>query len=154
MLRLGVIGDTQGNYRVDALLAVVGRHFESVDEIWHAGDWQRAEVLSGLAALGKPLVIVNGNAPDDPAYPERVRRELEGFEIGMVHRPPATWESWVQSLDICIHGHSHRWRDEIVGRTRFINVSTPTAAGFSRDRTMGILTLETGRATLERISLA
>ena len=138
---------------MDALLATVG-HFDGVDEIWHAGDWQNPALLAGLAALGKPIVVVNGNAPDDPAYPERVLRELEGLAIGMVHRPPIPDESWVRKLDICIHGHTHRWRDEVVGRTRFINVSTPTAAGFSRDRSMGLLTLDTGAVTLERIELS
>lgn len=138
---------------MDALLATVAPHFETVDEIWHAGDWQNPAVLTGLAALGRPLVVVNGNAPDDPAYPERVQRDLEGFTIGMVHRPPRPDDLWAAMLDICIHGHTHRWRDETVRSTRFINVSTPTAAGFSRDRSMGILTLGAGNARLERIQL-
>ena len=58
-----------------------------------------------------------------------------------------------ESLDVCIHGHTDRWRDETVGRTRFVNVSTPTAAGFGRERKIGILTLDGGRAELERIEL-
>ena len=99
------------------------------------------------------MEIVNGNAPDDPSYPERIVRDLEGMTVGMVHRPPNGQDPWVRALDICIHGHTHRWRDEVVGRTRFINVSTPTAAGFSRERSMGILTLNSGLATLERIDL-
>jgi len=131
----------------------VRRHFEHVDEIWHAGDWQDPAILSGLRAMGRPLQVVNGNAPDDPAYPERIVRTLEGMEVGMVHRPPDARDRWVRDLDICIHGHTHRWRDEVVGRTRFINVSTPTAAGFSRERSMGILTLNSGVATLEKIEL-
>ena len=152
MLRLGVIGDTQGRYRVPELLAGVRGHFDGVDEIWHAGDWQHEEVLEGLRELA-PLTVVNGNAPDDDRYPERVRRTLEGLDIGMVHRPPRRGEPWLEGLDICIHGHTHQWRDEVVGGIRFINVSTPTAAGFSRDRTLGILTLDAGRADLEMIEL-
>jgi predicted phosphodiesterase len=69
----------------------------------------------------------------------------------MVHRPPRKGDRWASELDICIHGHTHRWRDEQVGRTRFINVSTPTAAGFSRERTLGVLTLDGGGADLERV---
>ena len=151
MLRIGVIGDTQGRYRVEQLLDAVAPRFEGVDEIWHAGDWQDEAVLEGLRALGKPLTAVNGNAPDDPRYALQVRRNLEQLEVGMVHRPPRAKDPWAAELDICVHGHTHRWRDEQVGRTRFINVSTPTAAGFSRERTMGILTLDAGRAELERI---
>ena len=151
MLRLGVIGDTQGRYRVDRLLRFVAERFAGVDEIWHVGDWQEEAVLDGLRELGKPLTVVNGNAPDDPRYPMQVRRRLEGLEVGMVHRPPRKGDPWAAELDICIHGHTHRWRDEQVGRTRFINVATPTAAGFSRERTVGILTLDAGSAELERV---
>jgi len=136
---------------VATLLAFVSARFSDVDEVWHAGDWQTEEVLDGLRALGKPLTVVNGNAPDDPRYPMAVRRRLEGLEVGMVHRPPRPGDPWAAELDVCIHGHTHRWRDETAGRTRFINVSTPTAAGFSRERTVGILTLDAGRAELEKV---
>jgi predicted phosphodiesterase len=151
MLRLGIIGDTQGRYKIDRLLDFVAGRFADADEIWHAGDWQDEAVLDGLRALGRPLTVVNGNAPDDPRFPERVQRSLEGLEIGMVHRPPPAGDPWAARLDVCIHGHTHRWRDAVAGRTRFINVSTPTAAGFSRERTMGILTLRDGKADLEKV---
>ncbi len=149
-LRLGIIGDTQGRFKVDALLARAGEVFAGVDEVWHAGDWQYPEVLEGLARLA-PLTVVNGNAPDDPSYPMRVLKHLEGLRVGMVHVAPRPGDAWLAELDLCIHGHSHRWRDEVVDGVRFINVSTPTAAGFSRERTMGILTLDAGSAELERI---
>ena len=152
MLRLGVIGDTQGRYKVADLMAKVAPHFEGVDEVWHAGDWQDPTVLDRLAEIA-PVTVVNGNAPDDPRYPERVVRELEGLKLGMVHRPPRPGDEWAATLDICIHGHTHRWRDEMLGRTRFINVSTPTAAGFSSDRTVGLLELDSGSAKLTRVVL-
>lgn len=133
------------------LLDFVAARFARVDEVWHVGDWQEQAVLDGLRALGKPLTVVNGNAPDDPSFPLRVRRRLEGLEVGMVHRPPRRGDPWAAELDVCIYGHTHRWRDETVGRTRFINVATPTAAGFSRERTMGLLTLDDGRVELEKI---
>jgi uncharacterized protein len=149
-LRLGIIGDTQGRYNAPALLERAAEVFAGVDEVWHAGDWQYPDVLVGLAAIAPPT-IVNGNAPDDPRYPERVLRHLEGLRVGMVHRPPRPGDDWLRGLDICIHGHSHRWRDEVVEGVRMVNVSTPTAAGFSRDRTCGVLTIDGDRANLERI---
>lgn len=48
--------------------------------IWHAGDWQEEAVLDGVRGLGKPLEVVNGNAPDDPRFPMTVRRRLAGLE--------------------------------------------------------------------------
>ena len=150
---LGLIGDTQGRYRLDALLTHVRAHFQDADEIWHAGDWQDPRVLDELRALGKPLVVVNGNAPDDPTYPDHVVRQVEDLTIGMVHRPPLPSTGWVRACDIVIHGHTHRWRDEVVDGVRFINVSTPTAAGFSQDRTYGRLSIDGRHADLEKISL-
>ncbi len=151
MTLLGLIGDTQGRYRLEDLMARVLPHFEGVDEVWHAGDWQDYRVLDALRELGKPLVVVNGNAPDDRAYPERVERRVEELLVGMVHRPPRPEDEWTRRLDVCIHGHTHRWRDQVVGHTRFVNVSTPTAAGFSQERTIGRLLIVGRDATLERI---
>jgi putative phosphoesterase len=150
--RIGLIGDTQGRYKVDALLAEVKRRFEGVDEVWHAGDWQDPKVLEGLAEIA-PVTTVNGNAPDDPRYPERVKRKVERLNIGMVHRPPRPSDPWLADLDICIHGHTHRWRDEVLNGTRLINVSTPTAAGFSQDRTIAVLTVDGREAQLLKITL-
>ena len=149
-VRLGIIGDTQGRYDVAALLARAAEVFAGVDEVWHAGDWQDPEVLDGLALVA-PLTVVNGNAPDDPRYPERVLRHLERLRVGMVHRAPRPGDAWTRGLDICIHGHSHRWRDEVVDGVRYINVSTPTAAGFSLDRTCGVLAIDGRQADLTRI---
>ncbi len=138
---------------MESLLAFAAARFAAVDEIWHTGDWQTEAVLDGLRELSRPLEVVNGNAPDDPRFPIRVQRRIEDLEVGMVHRPPRPGDDWAAGLDICIHGHTHRWRDEVAGRTRFLNVSTPTAAGLSRERTMGILALGGGRATLEKIAV-
>ncbi|MFN2462346.1 MAG: metallophosphoesterase family protein [Candidatus Dormibacteria bacterium] len=149
-LRIGIIGDTQGRYDVPRLLVRAKEVFRNVDEVWHAGDWQYPEVLIGLADIA-PLTVVNGNAPDDARYPERVMKQLENLRVGMVHRSPRPGDEWARGLDICIHGHSHKWRDELVDGVRFINVSTPTAAGFSRDRTCGVLVIDGTEAILERV---
>ena len=151
-MKLGIIGDTQGRYDIQSLLATVGVRFSEVDEVWHAGDWHHDEVLAGLRRIA-PLTVVNGNDPDDPRYPMQVVREIEGLRIGMVHRPPKPGDSWAKALDICIHGHTHVWRDEEVDGVRFINVSTATGAFFSRDRSAAILTVHNGAAELERVDL-
>lgn len=149
-VRLGVIGDTQGRFNVAGLMEQVRQHFAGVDEVWHAGDWEYPEVLDELQTIA-PLTVVNGNAPDDRRYPERVVREIEGWRVGMVHRPPRSPDDWASKLDICIHGHTHHWRDEVVGGVRYINVSTATAGSFSGDRTAAILTLGPGSADLHRV---
>jgi predicted phosphodiesterase len=42
---------------------------------------------------------------------------------------------------VVIHGHTHQWRDEVIGRTRFINPGTATRPQFGgTERTMARLT--------------
>jgi putative phosphoesterase len=151
-IRLGIIGDTQGRFDVEQLIVKSREVFAGVDEVWHAGDWQYPEVLEGLATIA-PLTVVNGNAPDDPRYPMQVVREIEGLRVGMVHRPPSPGDPWVRELNVCIHGHTHKWRNETVGGVLFINVASATGAWFSRDRTAGLLDLDRGQAALTPIDL-
>ncbi len=139
-MKIGLIADTQGRFDVDALLRLVAAAFAGVDEIWHAGDWGTQPVLDGLARLG-PLVVVNGNAPDDPRYPMTVERTIGGRQVGMIHNLDGRRRRWAGDFDVVIHGHTHRWRDEPVGRTRFINPGTATRPQFGgTERTMARLT--------------
>lgn len=128
-MTIGLIADTQGSFDVDALLRHVAEAFAGVDEIWHAGDWSQTVVLDGLARL-RPLTVVNGNAPDDPRYPTTIEREIAGLRVGMIHNLDTKHERWASGFDVVIHAHTHRWRDEQVGRTRFINPGTATRPQF------------------------
>jgi uncharacterized protein len=139
-VKIGLIADTQGSFDVPALLDHVAKEFAGVDEIWHAGDWGSEDVLVGLRELGR-LVVVNGNAPDDPRYPMTIEGTIGRWRLGMVHdlskRPPR----WAAGFNLVIHGHTHRWRDEVAGRTRFINPGTATRPQFGgTERTMARLT--------------
>jgi putative phosphoesterase len=140
---IGLIADTQGRFDVAALIRYVGYEFAGVDEIWHAGDWGTEAVLDGLGGIGPPLVVVNGNAPDDPRYPMTVDRVIGGYRVGMVHNLDARAQRWAKNFNVVIHGHSHRWRDETVGTTRFINPGTATRPQFGgTERTMARLTFK------------
>ena len=55
--------------------------------------------------------------------------------------------------DECEQDEPVSFRDEVIGGVRYINVSTPTAAAFSRDRTAGLLDLDRGQAALTPIDL-
>ena len=139
-MKIGLIADTQGNFDVDALVRHVGKEFAGVEEIWHAGDWGVGAVLEGLRKLGPPLLVVNGNAPDDPSYPMTMERTIERFRVGMLHNLDERRQPWAREFDVVIHGHTHRWRDEVVGRTRFINPGTATRPQFGGvERTMARL---------------
>jgi putative phosphoesterase len=138
-VKIGLIADTQGSFDVAALLAHVAREFAAVDEIWHAGDWGSDEVLTGLSRLGR-LVVVNGNAPSDPRYPTTIEGTIGRWRVGMVHNLDKRRARWAAGYDVVIHGHTHRWRDEMVGRSRFINPGTATRPQFGgTERTMARL---------------
>ncbi|HEY9288853.1 MAG TPA: metallophosphoesterase family protein [Candidatus Dormibacteraeota bacterium] len=143
-MKIGLIADTQGSFDVDALVAFVGRAFAGVDEIWHAGDWGVEAVLDGLRSLGPPLVVVNGNAPDDPRYPLVIDRTIGNWRVVMVHNLqgslPRLRGRVGEGAAVVIHAHTHRWRDETVGPTRFINPGTATKPQFGgSERTMARL---------------
>jgi len=139
-VKIGLIADTQGSFDVAALLAHVAREFAGVDEIWHAGDWGSDEVLTGLSRLGR-LVVVNGNAPSDPRFPTTIEGTIGRWRVGMVHNLDERRARWAAGYDVVIHGHTHRWRDEMLGRTRFINPGTATRPQFGgTERTMARLT--------------
>lgn len=139
---VGLIADTQGSFDVEELLRYVAREFAGADEIWHAGDWGKPAVLAGLQRLGR-LRVVNGNAPDDARYPRTVEWTVEGWRFGMIHNLAGAARSWLAGLDVCIHGHSHRWRDETVGGIRFLNPGTATRPQFGgTERTMARLRVE------------
>jgi putative phosphoesterase len=139
-VKIGLIADTQGSFDVAALLAHLAREFAGVDEIWHAGDWGSDEVLKGLSRLGR-LVLVNGNAPSNPDYPTTIEGTIGRWRVAMVHNLDKRRARWAAGYDVVIHGHTHRWRDELVGRTRFINPGTATRPQFGgTERTMARLT--------------
>jgi putative phosphoesterase len=139
-LRIGLIADTQGSFDVAALVRYVAGEFADVEEIWFAGDWGTADVLEGLASIGPPLAVVNGNAPDDPRYPLTLERVIGARRVGMIHNLEPRRRQWATNFDVVIHGHTHRWRDERVGTTRFINPGTATKPQFGgTERTMARL---------------
>jgi putative phosphoesterase len=149
-VKIGLIADTQGSFDVAAFLRHVASEFAGVDEIWHAGDWGSEEVLAGLRMLGR-LVVVNGNAPDDSRYPTTIEGKIGRWRLGMVHNLDKRRARWAAGYDVVIHGHTHQWRDEVVGRTRFINPGTATRPQFGgTERTMARLTFG-GELVVEKL---
>ncbi|HEY8679084.1 MAG TPA: metallophosphoesterase family protein [Candidatus Dormibacteraeota bacterium] len=149
-MKVGLIADTQGSFDVEALLRHVALAFAGVDEIWHAGDWGDAAVLEGLKKLGR-LVVVNGNVPEDSRYPLTIEGTIGRWRVGMIHNLDARRQRWAQGFDVVIHGHTHRWRDEVIGRTRFINPGTATRPQFGgTERTIARLSFE-GELVVEKL---
>jgi putative phosphoesterase len=112
MTRIGLISDTH-HFLDPAVL----KHFNSCDEIWHAGDFGNAQIASALAAI-KPLKGVYGNIDGKDIrgeFPEKLSWQCENVRVFMTHiggYPPkynATVKKELLDLkpNLFICGHSH-----------------------------------------------
>ena len=106
MVRVGVISDTHGLLRPEALAALRGSA-----RIVHAGDIGNAAVLAELGALA-PVTAVRGNNDHGPwadAIAETARLQVDDVGIFVVHDvaearrtpPPA-------GCRVVVSGHSHK----------------------------------------------
>jgi putative phosphoesterase len=122
--RIGLISDTHGLLRPEAVEAMKGSDF-----IVHAGDVGRPEVLDELRRIA-PVAAVRGNVDQGPwadALPETAVVEPGLFVIHDVHEMRAT----PPGCRVVISGHSHRWSGEERGGVVYVN---PGAAGPRRFR--------------------
>ena len=128
-MRIGVISDTHGLLRPEALAALVGSEL-----IVHAGDIGNAEILARLREIA-PVVAVRGNNDRDgwaAALPETTVVEAAGRKLYVLHD--------VAQLDVdaaragfaaVIAGHSHR---PSVARRDGVLYLNPGSAGPRRFR--------------------
>lgn len=121
MTRIGLIFDTHG-YLDEAVF----KHFETCDEIWHAGDFGNIELAQRLAGgqaaqsgqTAKPLRGVYGNIDGydvRSVYPEKLVWQCEGVTVYMTHIGgyPARYAPGIKQdlikngAKLFISGHSH-----------------------------------------------
>jgi putative phosphoesterase len=121
---VGVISDTHGLMRAEALSALAGAEL-----IIHAGDIGRPAVLDALRAIA-PVVAVRGNN-DREAWAQTIA-ETETIEIGSVRLyllhalQELTLDPSTEGFDVVLSGHSHRPSIERRGGVLYLN---PGSAG-------------------------
>ncbi|SEA59775.1 metallophosphoesterase family protein [Pedobacter hartonius] len=134
MKKIGLISDTHG-YLDDAVF----KHFESCDEIWHAGDFG-PDVADKLAAF-KPLKGVYGNIDDKlirAEFPEHLRFNCEEVDVWMTHiggypgkyAPNIRAEIYNKPPKLFITGHSHILKVMFDPKIQCLHIN-PGAAGKS-----------------------
>ncbi|RNL53358.1 metallophosphoesterase family protein [Pedobacter jejuensis] len=132
MKRIGLISDTH-SFLDDAVF----KHFDSCDEIWHAGDFGD-DVAAPLAAF-KPLRGVYGNIDDiaiRSEFPEQNRFSCEGINVLMKHIGgyPGKYSASIKSEiytnppNLFISGHSHILKVMMDKKLNFLHIN-PGAAG-------------------------
>jgi hypothetical protein len=140
-MRIGVISDTHGLLRPEAIAALRG-----CDRILHAGDIGDPEILDRLRELA-PVTAIRGNVDRGPwakALPETKVVEVAGISIYMLHdlaqldlKPEAA------GFRVVIYGHSHQPKIEEKNGVLYFN---PGSAGRRRFR----LPVSVGRLVISR----
>ncbi|AMO25354.1 phosphodiesterase [Ramlibacter tataouinensis] len=106
MLRIGLISDTHGLLRPQALEALRG-----CDRILHAGDVGHPAVLQDLAALA-PVTAVRGNNDTGPwaqALPETDLLQLGEIRLYLLHDlAQLAIDPRVAGVRVVVSGHSHQ----------------------------------------------
>lgn len=151
MTRIGLLSDTH-SYLDPQLFT----HFETCDELWHAGDVGTPIVAEQLRAF-RPLRIVSGNIDNETSdLPANQRFDLEGLTIWMTHigGSPPKYNPVVRPLlqanppDLFVCGHSHIlkvMRDPALHNLLYINPGAAGKTGFHVMRTALRFSLDAGK---------
>ena len=106
MTKIGIISDTHGLLRPEALFALSGS-----DLIIHAGDIGPREILDKLAQIA-PVTAVRGNVDLDGWCSELKLSEriaVEGTSICVIHDiATLALDPVTAGIGVVIYGHSHR----------------------------------------------
>ena len=149
-LRIGLISDTHGLLRPQALAAMQG-----CDAIVHAGDVGKPEILDALRAIA-PLHAIRGNidtAPWAQPLPEIMDIEIAGVRLHVLHdlkalaREPA-------SVDVVVSGHSHKPLLQTRGGVLYVNPGSAGPRRFSLPISVGYLHLDAEGVRGELFDLA
>lgn len=150
-MRIGVISDTHGLLRPQALAALQG-----CELILHAGDIGGPEVLEALATIA-PLAAIRGNNDTGAwaqAVPETRTVEAGGKRFYLLHDLKALdLDPLVAGIDVIVSGHSHQPKCERRDGVLYLN---PGSAGPRRWRlpvTLACLRVEAGGIEHELVSL-
>lgn len=150
-MRIGVISDTHGLLREEALLALEGS-----EQILHAGDVGDIAILDRLRALA-PVTAIRGNVDRSGAcaqLPETEFVSLGGRNIYMLHdRHALDLDPAAATIAVVISGHSHQpsiqWHKGVL----YFNPGSAGPQRFSLPITVGKLDVSDARIEPEIIEL-
>ncbi len=151
MLAIGVISDTHGLLRPEALAALRGSQ-----QIIHAGDIGEAKILDQLSAIA-PVTAIRGNV-DKQAWarklPETQVLEVAGISIYILHdlaqldlKPEAA------GFRVVVSGHSHAPKHEVRNGVLYFNPGSAGPRRFRLPVTVGRLVIDGEEVRAEIIPL-
>jgi putative phosphoesterase len=143
MTRIGLISDTHGLMRPEALAALAG-----VSHIVHAGDIGSAEVLSKLRAIA-PVTAVRGNNDKGPwarGIAETEVLEVEGKSIYVLHDlADLDLDPTAAGFAVIVTGHSHKPVITQKGDVLYVNPGSAGPRRFKLPISVGTLEIKRGK---------
>lgn len=133
-MRIGIVSDTHNNLKNVATIVELFNE-AGVERVIHTGDITQAKTIDVLAGLTMPMVGVFGNNDVGEREPLQRAMDAHGFEfrdppfelvwhdrrIIVVHDPLEFDGHLGDEHELALHGHTHRYRSEIVGSNQFFN---------------------------------
>ena len=132
---IGVVSDTHNN--IKNIKKIIDLFNEAqVELVIHTGDISKAETLKIFSALDCPLMGVFGNNDRLEEGLKEVCKEnnftfqepplsliLDNKKIAVFHEPELI-DDYIkdhQNIDVILHGHTHRYKEEIIENTIYFN---------------------------------
>lgn len=149
--RIGVISDTHGLLRAEAVAALQGCF-----AILHAGDVGRPEVLDELARIA-PVTAVRGNVDEGPwaaDLPERILARFGEVSFFMLHNlRELRRRDLAAGLQVVISGHSHVPNVEQRDGILYVNPGSAGPRRFQLPVSLALLHLDHGTPAAELVRL-
>jgi len=140
-MRIGVISDTHGLLRLEALDALRGS-----DHILHAGDVGNFDILGQLREIA-PVTAIRGNVDthgDCAELPATEAVELGGKLFYLIHSiADLDLNPEAAGIAAVIYGHSHQPSIETRNGVLYFNPGSAGSRRFSLPVTVGTITIET-----------
>lgn len=151
-MRIGLISDTHGLLRPEALAALAG-----CEHILHAGDIGKPEILEALRQVA-PLSVVRGNNDEGLAWanelPLAVELQLGGVGLYMVHELAHVPAELAESVQVVITGHSHKPLIEQRDGRLWVNPGSAGPRRFKLPVSVALLEIERGTLRASLVELA
>ncbi len=151
MISIGVISDTHGLLRPEAIAALQGS-----EQIIHAGDIGAAEILDQLASVA-PVTAIRGNIDKQEwarTLPETQVVEVPGVSIYILHdlarldlKPEAA------GFRVVVSGHSHTPKQEERNGVLYFNPGSAGPRRFKLPVTLGRIVIEGDEVRAQIVSL-
>ncbi|MBI6708645.1 metallophosphoesterase family protein [Pseudomonas syringae] len=136
-MKVGVISDTHGLLRPEAIAALQG-----CAQIIHAGDIGSQDIVEQLNAIA-PLHIVRGNNDMDADWAkpiaDHLRFDIDGWQVLLVHDIADVPALVDDSVKLVVTGHSHKPLIDWRGDTLYLNPGSAGRRRFKLPVTLALL---------------